>query len=95
MGRGEGSSRIIPAAPKGARILLTPPPYIFVPEPAEGNSFSLSQEVLRHIRQEEKEEVTMSAPPTSVVPRSSVLSQEPRLLISGMDQPLPLRTDLI
>ncbi|XP_028618625.1 stimulator of interferon genes protein [Grammomys surdaster] len=64
-------------------------------EPTEGNSFSLSQEVLRHIRQEEKEEVTMSAPPTSVAPRSSVLSQEPRLLISGMDQPLPLRTDLI
>lgn len=64
-------------------------------EPTEGNSFSLSQEVLRHIRQEEKEEVTMSAPPTSVAPRPSVLSQEPRLLISGMDQPLPLRTDII
>lgn len=34
---------------------------------------------------------------TSVVSRShsSVLSQEPKLLISGMEQPLPLRTDLI
>lgn len=64
-------------------------------EPTDGNSFSLSQEVLRHIRQEEKEEVTMNAPPTSVAPPPSVLSQEPRLLISGMDQPLPLRTDLI
>lgn len=33
---------------------------------------------------------------TSVVShsRSSVLSQEPRLLISDMEQPLPLRTDL-
>lgn len=64
-------------------------------ESEEGNSFSLSQEVLRHIRQEEKEEVTMSDPPTSVAPRPSLLSQEPRLLISGMEQPLPLRTDLI
>nr|BAE32222.1 unnamed protein product [Mus musculus]BAE42224.1 unnamed protein product [Mus musculus]BAE42310.1 unnamed protein product [Mus musculus] len=64
-------------------------------EPTDGNSFSLSQEVLRHIRQEEKEEVTMNAPMTSVAPPPSVLSQEPRLLISGMDQPLPLRTDLI
>lgn len=63
-------------------------------EPPDRNSFSLSQEVLRHIRQEEKEEVTMSVPPTSGAPHSSVLSQEPRLLISGMDQPLPLRTDL-
>lgn len=64
-------------------------------ESEEGNSFSLSQEVLRHIRQEEKEEVTMSGPLTSVAPRPSLLSQEPRLLISGMEQPLPLRTDLI
>lgn len=64
-------------------------------EPEEGNSFSLSQEVLRHIRQEEREEVTMSGPQTSVASHSSVLSQEPRLLISDMEQPLPLRTDLI
>lgn len=64
-------------------------------ESEEGNSFSLSQEVLRHIRQEEKEEVTMSDPLTSVAPHSSLLSQEPRLLISGMEEPLPLRTDLI
>lgn len=64
-------------------------------ESGEGNNFSLSQEVLRHIRQEEKEEVTISGPLTSVAPRSSLLSQEPRLLISGMEQPLPLRTDLI
>lgn len=64
-------------------------------EPKDGNSFSLSQEVLRHIRQEEREEVTMSGPQTSEGSHSSVLSQEPRLLISDMDQPLPLRTDLI
>ncbi|XP_034373624.1 stimulator of interferon genes protein [Arvicanthis niloticus] len=78
----------VPESPNNCRLIV-------YQEPTEGNSFSLSQEVLRHIRQEEKEEVTMSAPPTSVAPRSSVLSQEPRLLISGMDQPLPLRTDLI
>lgn len=66
-------------------------------EPQEGDSFSLSQEVLRHIRQEEREEVTMNDLQTSVVSHShsSVLSQEPRLLISDMEQPLPLRTDLI
>lgn len=69
--------------------------FIVYQEPADGSSFSLSQEVLRHIRQEEKEEVTMSDPPTSLAPGSSVLSQEPRLLISETDQPLPLRTDLI
>ncbi|KAL1773818.1 hypothetical protein HispidOSU_024239 [Sigmodon hispidus] len=64
-------------------------------EPEEGSSFSLSQEVLRHIRQEEREEVTMSDAQTSVVPQSPAMSQEPRLLISDMEQPLPLRTDLI
>ncbi|KAI5774356.1 unnamed protein product [Gulo gulo] len=62
-------------------------------EPAEGSSFSLSQEILRHLRQEEKE-VTMGGPDTSIVPNSSMLSQEPKLLISGLEQPLPLRTDL-
>ncbi|XP_045854686.1 stimulator of interferon genes protein [Meles meles] len=62
-------------------------------EPAEGSSFSLSQEILRHLRQEERE-VTMGGPDTSIAPNSSMLSQEPKLLISGLEQPLPLRTDL-
>ncbi|XP_048187182.1 stimulator of interferon genes protein isoform X2 [Perognathus longimembris pacificus] len=62
-------------------------------EPAEGNSFSLSQEVLRHLQQER--EVTVGSYQTSVAPHYSVLSQEPKLLISDMEQPLPLRTDLI
>ncbi|EFB21024.1 hypothetical protein PANDA_000385, partial [Ailuropoda melanoleuca] len=61
-------------------------------EPAEGSSFSLSQEILRHLRQEERE-VTVGSPDTSIVPSSSTLSQEPKLLISGLEQPLPLRTD--
>ncbi|XP_042547999.1 stimulator of interferon genes protein [Dipodomys spectabilis] len=64
-------------------------------EPAEGNSFSLSQEVLQHLRQEEREEITVRSFQTSVMPPYSVLSQEPKLLISDMEQPLPLRTDLI
>ncbi|KAF0878645.1 stimulator of interferon genes protein [Crocuta crocuta] len=62
-------------------------------EPTEGSSFSLSQEVLRHLRQEERE-VTMGSVGTSMVRNPSVLSQEPNLLISGMEQPLPLRTDV-
>ncbi|XP_021111569.1 stimulator of interferon genes protein isoform X2 [Heterocephalus glaber] len=62
--------------------------------PTEGSSFSLSQEVLRHLRQEEREEVTLGSSETSAVPDSTTLSQEPQLLISGMDQPLPLRTDI-
>ncbi|XP_021557627.1 stimulator of interferon genes protein [Neomonachus schauinslandi] len=62
-------------------------------EPAEGSSFSLSQEILRHLRQEERE-VTMGSLDTSIVPSSSTLSQEPKLLISGLEQPLPLRTDV-
>ncbi|XP_011218604.1 stimulator of interferon genes protein isoform X2 [Ailuropoda melanoleuca] len=62
-------------------------------EPAEGSSFSLSQEILRHLRQEERE-VTVGSPDTSIVPSSSTLSQEPKLLISGLEQPLPLRTDV-
>ncbi|XP_076994749.1 stimulator of interferon genes protein [Tamandua tetradactyla] len=62
-------------------------------EPAEGSSFSLSQEILRHLRQEEREEVTVGNLGSTVVPSSSVLSQQPELLISGMEQPLPLRTD--
>ncbi|KAM5300411.1 stimulator of interferon genes protein [Ctenodactylus gundi] len=63
-------------------------------EPAEGNGFSLSQEVLRRLRQEEREEVTLGTLGTLMVRDSSTLSEEPRLLISGMDQPLPLRTDI-
>ncbi|KAM8764320.1 stimulator of interferon genes protein [Rhynchonycteris naso] len=63
-------------------------------EPAEGSSFSLSQEILRHLQQEEKEELTVGRAETSVVPDTSILPQEPKLLISGMDQPLPLRTDI-
>ncbi|XP_036702278.1 stimulator of interferon genes protein isoform X5 [Balaenoptera musculus] len=62
-------------------------------EPAEGSSFSLSQEILQHLRQEERE-VTMGTVGTSVMPVSSTLSQEPELLISGMEQPLPLRSDV-
>ncbi|CAK7320664.1 stimulator of interferon genes protein isoform X1 [Vulpes vulpes] len=62
-------------------------------EPAEGSSFSLSQEILRHLRQEERE-VTMGSMDTSIVHSSSTLSQEPNLFISGLEQPLPLRTDV-
>ncbi|XP_032332749.1 stimulator of interferon genes protein isoform X1 [Camelus ferus] len=62
-------------------------------EPAEGSSFSLSQEIIQHLRQEERE-VTVGSAGTSVVPNFSRLSQEPELLISGMEQPLPLRTDV-
>ncbi|XP_059744254.1 stimulator of interferon genes protein isoform X3 [Bos taurus] len=62
-------------------------------EPAEGSSFSLSQEILQHLRQEERE-VTMGSTETSVMPGSSVLSQEPELLISGLEKPLPLRSDV-
>ncbi|XP_003477199.1 stimulator of interferon genes protein [Cavia porcellus] len=63
-------------------------------EPAEGSSFLLSQEVLRHLRQEEREEVTLGSSGTLAVPHSTTLSQEPQLLISEMEQPLPLRTDI-
>ncbi|XP_014919536.1 stimulator of interferon genes protein isoform X1 [Acinonyx jubatus] len=62
-------------------------------EPEEGSNFSLSQEILRHLRQEERE-VTVGSVGTSMVRNPSVLSQEPNLLISGMEQPLPLRTDV-
>ncbi|KAM6148478.1 stimulator of interferon genes protein [Erethizon dorsatum] len=62
-------------------------------EPAEGSSFLLSQEVLRHLRQEEREEVTLGSSGTLAVPDSTTLSQEPQLLISGMEQPLSLHTD--
>ncbi|KAM5301203.1 stimulator of interferon genes protein [Glossophaga mutica] len=63
-------------------------------ESVEGSSFSLSQEILKHLKQEEKEEVTVDSARTSVMPDSSMLHQEPELLISSMDQPLPLRTDV-
>ncbi|GAB5566765.1 stimulator of interferon genes protein isoform X2 [Prionailurus iriomotensis] len=62
-------------------------------EPEEGSNFSLSQEILRHLRQEERE-VTVGSVGTSMVRNPSVMSQEPNLLISGMEQPLPLRTDV-
>ncbi|XP_050651021.1 stimulator of interferon genes protein [Macaca thibetana thibetana] len=62
-------------------------------EPADDSSFSLSQEVLQHLRQEEKEEVTVGSLKNSAVPSTSTMSQEPELLISGMEKPLPLRTD--
>ncbi|XP_058917294.1 stimulator of interferon genes protein isoform X3 [Kogia breviceps] len=62
-------------------------------EPAEGSSFSLSQEILQHLRQEARE-VTMGSVGTSVMPIPSTLSQEPELLISGMEEPLPLRSDV-
>ncbi|XP_014650944.1 PREDICTED: stimulator of interferon genes protein [Ceratotherium simum simum] len=62
-------------------------------ESAEGSSFSLSQEILRHLRQEERE-VTVGSTGTLVVPSSSMLSRDPELLISGTEQPLPLRSDI-
>ena len=46
---------------------------LLIPEPAEGSSFSLSQEILQHLRQEERE-VTMGSMETSVIPASSALS---------------------
>lgn len=77
---------------------LTPLPTTFstpIPEPEEESSFSLSQEILRHLQQEEREEVTVGNVGTlAAVPDSSTLTQEPELLISDMDQPLPLRTDI-
>ncbi|XP_011380568.1 stimulator of interferon genes protein [Pteropus vampyrus] len=65
-------------------------------EPTEESDFSLSQEILKHLRQEEKEEVTVGTVSSTLhqEPVSSTLYQEPELLISGMDQPLPLRTDI-
>nr|XP_012604520.1 stimulator of interferon genes protein isoform X1 [Microcebus murinus]XP_012604521.1 stimulator of interferon genes protein isoform X1 [Microcebus murinus]XP_020137717.1 stimulator of interferon genes protein isoform X1 [Microcebus murinus] len=60
----------------------------------ERSGFLLSQEILQHLRQEEKEEVAVGSAGTSVVPSSTMLSQDPELLISGMEQPLPLRTDI-
>lgn len=98
-GRGEGGLEDSPSKSSGcARVgmceALTPlPTPTLVPEPAEGSSFSLSQEILQHLRQEERE-VTMGSMGTSVMPVSSTLSQEPELLISGMEQPLPLRSDI-
>ncbi|KAF6083333.1 hypothetical protein HJG60_019081 [Phyllostomus discolor] len=68
--------------------------FIIYQESAEGSSFSLSQEILRHLKQEEKEEVIVDSARTSAMPDSSTLYQEPELLISSTDQPLPLRTDV-
>lgn len=81
----------------GTCKVLIPLPLHFphpIPEPTEESDFSLSQEILKHLRQEEREEVTMGTAGTFVAPGSSTLHQEPELLISGMDQPLPLRTDI-
>ncbi|KAM6224549.1 LOW QUALITY PROTEIN: stimulator of interferon genes protein [Rhynchocyon petersi] len=68
-------------------------------ESAEGSTFSLSQEILRHLRQEGTEEITMGHMEPSMVHRpsscsTSSLSREPMFLISDMEQPLPLRTDV-
>ncbi|XP_075397754.1 stimulator of interferon genes protein [Tenrec ecaudatus] len=67
-------------------------------EPAEGSSFSLSQEILQHLRQEEREvpvgDVGSSGEPSPSLPSTSSLSREPMFLISDMEQPLPLRTDV-
>ncbi|XP_012583163.1 PREDICTED: stimulator of interferon genes protein isoform X2 [Condylura cristata] len=60
----------------------------------EGRNFSLSQEILRHLRQEAREEVSVGSMEPPEMPEASRLSQEPQLLISDMDMPLPLRTDL-
>ncbi|XP_006866201.1 PREDICTED: stimulator of interferon genes protein [Chrysochloris asiatica] len=70
--------------------------FIVYQESAEEGSFSISQEILRHLRQEEKEEVTVgnSVLPSPSLPSTSSLSQEPRFLISDIEQPLPLRTDV-
>ncbi|XP_043842587.1 stimulator of interferon genes protein [Dromiciops gliroides] len=61
------------------------------PEDKSLSNFSLSKEILRHLRQERQEEFVMR--PERAVATSSTLSQEPQLLISGMEQPLSLRTD--
>lgn len=68
--------------------------FIVYQETAEESSFSLSQEILKHLKQEKREEVTVGSVGASVVPDSSTLNQEPELLISEMDKPLPLRTDI-
>lgn len=77
--------------------VLTPLPTTFpnpILDPTEESSLSLSQEILRHLQQEEKEEVIVGSMGTSGVPGSSTLPEEPDLLISEMDPPLPLRTDI-
>lgn len=68
--------------------------FIVYQESAEESNFSLSQEILRHLQQEEREEVTVGSTEPPAVPEASTLSQEPELLISDMEPPLPLRTDL-
>ncbi|KAM9071038.1 stimulator of interferon genes protein [Sarcophilus harrisii] len=63
------------------------------PEDKAVSNFSLSKEILRHLRQERQEEFAIGPKRAMTVTTSSTLSQEPQLLISGMEQPLSLRTD--
>ncbi|XP_055980553.1 stimulator of interferon genes protein [Sorex fumeus] len=59
-------------------------------------SFSLSQKILQHLRQEQ-EKVPVCSEGTSGVTGTPTLSQEPQLLISDLedtDQPRPLRSDI-
>lgn len=69
-------------------VLISLPCAPTLSDSAERNH-SLSQEILWHLRQEREEvplgSVRMSVPPT--------LSQEPQLLISGMDQPGSLHSN--
>ncbi|XP_074068979.1 stimulator of interferon genes protein isoform X2 [Macrotis lagotis] len=63
------------------------------PEDRSPNNFSLSKEILRHLRQERQEEFFMRPERAVSMATSSTFSQEPQLLISGLEQPLSLRTD--
>ncbi|XP_016284133.2 stimulator of interferon genes protein [Monodelphis domestica] len=63
------------------------------PEDRTLSGFSLSKEILRSLRQERQEEFAMEPRRDESVARASAWSQEPELLITGMEQPLPLRTD--
>ncbi|XP_072486577.1 stimulator of interferon genes protein isoform X1 [Notamacropus eugenii] len=63
------------------------------PEDRALSNFSLSKEILRHLRQEHQEEFVMGPERAVGVATPSTLLSEPQLLISGTDQPLPLRTD--
>ncbi|XP_049641980.1 stimulator of interferon genes protein [Suncus etruscus] len=62
---------------------------LIVYEDSAERNHSLSQEILWHLRQE-REEVPMGSVRRSVPP---TLSQEPQLLISGMDQPRSLHSN--
>ncbi|XP_068960440.1 stimulator of interferon genes protein isoform X2 [Petaurus breviceps papuanus] len=62
-------------------------------EPEDGalSNFSLSKEILRHLRQAQQEEFVVQPERALGVAPSSTLFEEPELLISGSDQPLSLR----